>query len=161
MAKAMVKCLVCGEKFDRLLEPCEKIGRRYAHENCYNNWTEETKTEESYGKKIFELLKEKSNGNYDFLKINRQKKKLLSEGCTNEGIYKSLDYWYNVKNNVYKDTIGIVPYIYKEAERYFLNLETKSRNIERTVTKNQLFKEVNYEFLNNKKSKKEINLNNL
>lgn len=35
MAKVMVKCLYCGEQFDRMSEPNVKIGRRYAHKACY------------------------------------------------------------------------------------------------------------------------------
>lgn len=33
---AIVKCLYCGEQFNREKIACVKIGRRYAHEKCAN-----------------------------------------------------------------------------------------------------------------------------
>ena len=54
MARAPVKCLYCGEIFDRNKEPCQKIGLRYAHQECYDlNFTEE----DDYKEKIYQFLK--------------------------------------------------------------------------------------------------------
>ena len=44
MAKHIVKCPFCGQSFDANSEEFVKIGRRYAHANCYKQ-AEENKIE--------------------------------------------------------------------------------------------------------------------
>ena len=57
MPKAMVKCLFCGQQFDRLSEPNVKIGRRYAHESCYNAQDEKNLKEQKDKHDFFEYIK--------------------------------------------------------------------------------------------------------
>ena len=44
---------------------------------------------------------------------------------TYSGIYKTLQYWYEIKNNDISKAnggIGIVPYVYDQAKQYFISI---------------------------------------
>lgn len=119
----VVTCIYCQEKFDRDKVKCQKIGRRYAHLTCnepridvdgaaYNMILQYCR----------ELFKDKTN----FLKIRTQLKDLSAQGLTYKGIYLSLKYWYEIKKQSIERAaggIGIVPYIYKEAQSYWKSIE--------------------------------------
>ena len=60
--------------------------------------------------------------NYNSQKIDKQIKKFLAEGKTEAGIYQTLEYWYDVKNNTPEKAnggIAIVDWVYGEAMAYF------------------------------------------
>ena len=74
MARAPVKCLYCGEIFDRNKEPCQKIGLRYAHQECYDlNFTEE----DDYKEKIYQFVKKIFGPDYKYQSIESQRKNFL------------------------------------------------------------------------------------
>lgn len=52
MAKHMVKCPYCNEIFDSNSEPFVKVGRRYAHEKCYNERDIEAEANKITGKHV-------------------------------------------------------------------------------------------------------------
>lgn len=63
---------------------------------------------------------------YNEYKIKRQIKAYISQNITRKDILKSLQYWYFVKKNDISKAnggIGIVGFIYQEAEEYFKNQE--------------------------------------
>lgn len=130
-----VKCYYCGETFDRDKTPCLKVtGNRYAHLDCIaaekvkvqqQAHPEEkilTKEEQDLidlEKYILELL------NLDRLnvKIRKQIKDYHTQyKYTYSGMLKTLKYFYEIRGNSKEKAnggIGIVPYVYDEANRYY------------------------------------------
>lgn len=126
MAKAMVKCLYCGEKFDRLSEPNVKIGRRYAHKKCYEAQDSEALKEQRDKHEFFEYIKEIYGSDYNFVSISKQAESYIKQyNFTYSGMLKSLKWFYDVKQNSKESSngrIGIIPYIYEDAKKYYYNL---------------------------------------
>ena len=122
-----VICKYCGVRFDKDIEPFVAINaRRYAHKSCaekvdasisqdekdYNNL-------ESYIKKLFKI--DTVN-----VKTKKQIRDFREEyGYSYSGILKTLYWWYEIQGHtteLAKDGIGIVPYVYDDAERYYYTL---------------------------------------
>lgn len=157
-----VKCPACGRKFDRDRIPNQKIGARYYHLDCFDTLQGKEQEDIVYDEKIWALLKEKSNDDYDYMKMSRQRQGYIREGCTKKGIYRALVYWYEIQNHPYVDTLGIVPYIYKDANKYFDEMEKNSAEIEKAVTRPTVIQKVDYEHLGlRKKERKAIDIENL
>lgn len=135
-----VKCFYCGKTFDRDREPYVAVpdkAKRYAHKQCYQNTIEldeQTKRDkeilENYIKELF---------NWDTLpeKVVKQLKAYMTDTTKNytySGIYKTLKYHYEIKHGQIEKAnggIGIVPYVYEEAKRYWYNIWlTRERNKE-------------------------------
>ena len=126
MAKAMVKCLYCGQQFDRLSEPNIKLGRRYAHLSCYEAQDDKTLKEEKDKHDFFEYIKELYGQDYNYISISKQAESYIKQyGFTYSGMLKSLKWFYEVKHNDKESSngrIGIIPYIYEDAKKYYYNL---------------------------------------
>ena len=126
MAKAMVKCLYCGEQFDRLSEPCVKIGRRYAHQHCYDGQSKEDLQLQQDKHDFFEYIKELYGDDYNYVSISKQAESYIKQyGFTYSGMLKSLRWFYDIKHNDKESSngrIGIIPYIYEDAKKYYYNL---------------------------------------
>ena len=126
-----VKCVYCGEIFDRDKEVCVEVSpRRYAHDNCNKKGTEDLKEIEEYIKKIFCETT-----------VNPKIKKQINDfrkdyGYTYSGILKCLKWWFEIQGNTIDKAmggIGIVPYIYKEVEKYYYSIyiaQEKNQNKE-------------------------------
>lgn len=59
---------------------------------------------------------------------------------TYKGIYNALVYFYEVKKGSKEranNAIGIVPYVYDEAQEYFVNLAAKQSHIQRTLNEQE------------------------
>ena len=129
MQAAYVKCLYCGEKFNRN-SPKIKVKkvneRRYAHFECWekhlNNMTQEEKDIENF----FEYVKNLYKEDYNYLLTKRLAERYVKENkYTYSGMLKTLKWYYEIQNNSIekaKGTIGIIPYIYNEALKYYYNL---------------------------------------
>lgn len=124
-----VICPKCGQKFDRdKIQTIQISARRYGHASCYpgvENFIPPVKKEISEEQKIKNYAKSILKDTYNARKINKQIKDYLAEGYTASGILKTLTYWYDIKhNNIDKALggIGIVPYVYKDAENYYYNM---------------------------------------
>ena len=127
MAKREVKCYYCGEVFDANVEEFTRIGQRYAHKRCYDKRDIETKAKED----MYAFLRDNVFGpNYDYQKIERQSKAYMEKyHYTRLGIYNAVKYWYGVKGNSAEKAnggIGIVPWIYDEAQQYAAYMERQS-----------------------------------
>lgn len=126
MAKAMVKCLYCGEQFDRLSVPCVKLGRRYAHKECYEAQDEEQLKKDKDKHDFFEYIKEIYGSDYNYISISKQAENYIKQyNFTYSGMLKSLKWFYEVKQNDKESSngrIGIIPYIYEDAKKYYYNL---------------------------------------
>lgn len=124
--KHIVKCKFCEEYFDANIIPFIKIGNRYAHENCQLQ-KEQQKTKEEKDKEMLEqyILK---LFNEEFINPRTQKmiKTFVQDyKYTYSGILKSLTYFYEIKQNSVEKankSIGIVPYVYDKAYRYYYDL---------------------------------------
>ena len=133
MAKAMVKCLYCGQQFDRLSEPNKKIGRRYAHQHCYEAQSKENIQEQQDIHDFWQYIKELYGSDYDYPSISKQVESYIKNyNFTYSGMLKSLKWFYEVKHNDKENSngrVGIIPYIYKDARDYYYQLYlAKERN---------------------------------
>lgn len=136
MPKALVKCLYCGEQFDRLSEPNVKIGRRYAHQKCFDAQDSEELKAELDKHNFFDYIKELYGSDYNFIAISKQAENYIKQyNFTYSGMLKSLKWFYEVKGNSKEGSngkIGIIPYIYEDAKKYYYNLylaQQKNKNV--------------------------------
>ena len=124
-----VICSVCGKRFDRDTEQAVKTGaRRYAHYACKpdGELVPLVMKEDEDLTKLKAYISQLFGQNANWALINKQIKKFKEEnGYSYSGMLKSLVYFFDVKNNP-KDkannSIGIIPYIYKDAYNYYYNL---------------------------------------
>ena len=126
MAKSMVKCLYCGEYFDKLSEPNVKIGRRYAHKKCFEEQDDELIKQQKAESEFYEYIKSIYGSDYNYVLISKQAESYIKQyGFTYSGMLKSLKWFYEIKHNDKESSngrIGIIPYIYEDAKRYYYNL---------------------------------------
>lgn len=124
-----VKCKVCGITFDRDKEEAVPVGgRRYAHAHCVENY--ERPQEEIDLENLHAYLKELFKDNYDYLPLNKQIEAYVKQGYKVSGILGSLIYFYDIQGNSVaqsKNRIGIVPYVYLDAKRYYQSLEAANK----------------------------------
>lgn len=122
-----VTCIYCKNRFNRDKEPTTQISaRRYAHKKCAEeheqNKTQEEKDIEALEQYIMQLFNEP----YINARIRKQLKEYREEyQYTYSGMLKTLIYWYEIKGNSTEKAnggIGIIPYIYKDALKYYYNL---------------------------------------
>lgn len=121
-----VKCVICGKKFDRDRVPCVQIGRRYAHSECALS-EEEKKSKEQKDKEALEdYIKKLLNEDYINPRVRKSLKQYREEfKYTDSGMLKALIYFYEVKGNDKRKangSIGIIPYVYKDAFNYYYAL---------------------------------------
>lgn len=127
----IVLCTKCGQKFDRDKIPFEPSGsRRYAHKQCPSQdpvkqqEIEELNKLEEYIKKLF-----------DETYINPRVRQQISNykeqyHFTYSGMLKTLIYFFEIRGNDIAKAqggIGIVPYIYKEASKYYYELHIQQK----------------------------------
>lgn len=130
MAKAIVKCLYCGEQFDRNSKDIEfiKIKTRYAHKSCADAKVQALSKEELDKKELMDYIKQLYGTTANWARIQQQLKQMMSDTerhYTYSGIRKTLVYWYEIKKqDVSKSmgAIGIVPHIYQQALDYYYAL---------------------------------------
>ena len=144
MAKAIVKCLYCGEQFDRN-DPSNhfiKIGRRYAHQRCANEYNESLTQEQKDLNALIEYIKDLLKEDYNFMKVKKQIEDYHKKyDYSYSGMLRSLKWFYEVKNNSIDKAnggIGIIPFIYNEAYKYYYNIylaQQKNKDIENYQTK--------------------------
>ena len=131
-----VICKYCGETFDRDTTPFVAVGsRRYAHKECGEKYEVKlTQNEKDYNE-LLEYTK-KIFSDVSLAKIKMQIRKYKMEyGYDYLSILNALKYFYEIKkNDVDKSNggIGIVPYIYEEANKYFKE-EERIKNINSNI----------------------------
>ena len=127
MAKLLAKCFYCGEQFDRNQEEWVAINaRRYAHKKCHEVAQSEKTQDEIDYEALTNYIKQKFNMQTISAKITRQITDYKKQyNFTYSGMLKSLMWWFDVKHNSTEGTnggIGILPYIYHNAETYYYGL---------------------------------------
>lgn len=130
-SKAMVKCFYCQQLFDRNSEPFEKPkGNRYAHKKCYEAHIGSLSQEERDYETLIDYIKKLLGNDLNprvWKQLKEYKTLLDFQGkpYTYSGMYKSLVYWYDIRHaDVEKANggIGIIPYIYNDALKYYYAL---------------------------------------
>lgn len=119
-----VKCYYCGEMIDRNTEFFwhQMANQRYCHNECEESFYKKEKKETSEREQIHQKVKELCGQDYVKSRVDNQIKENLKEGRTLKGILQALDYWYDVQKHDPKEAyggIGIVEYIYQDAQNYF------------------------------------------
>lgn len=127
MAAHIVICKYCNQKFNRDKEPFVEVGaRRYAHKECAEKVSATVPQEEKDYINLEEYIKKLFKTDKINIKIKKQIKDFKQEyNYTYTGILKTLYWWYEIKGHtteLAKDGIGIVPYVYDEAEKYYYTL---------------------------------------
>ena len=127
----IMKCKVCGESFDRDKIACIHVGNRYAHIECAQKAGLKGELIEPPQKDpdliaLEEYVMKLFNSTYVIPNIRKQINKFHDEyKFTYKGILQSLVYFFELKGNSTEkapESIGIVPYIYREATQYYYNL---------------------------------------
>lgn len=100
----MVKCSVCGERFDRDKVPAVKTGaRRYAHLRCCPDGERVELEEAPIDNDLEQLenyIKQLLNEDYINARVRKQLKNFKEEyGYSYSGMLKSLVYFYEVQKN--------------------------------------------------------------
>lgn len=177
---AQVKCLYCGQSFDRLKEPFAKKSNRYIHKDCAlkkdpnaeiidptNNilcfYCKKMIPKDNISRYISEKVcvcdKCKDREPTDEEKLNEYLMKLFNldyidqalkkraetfvtkNGYTYSGMLGTLKYFYEVLRNPIpaKPTIGIIPYIYWEAKKYYIEIYQARANNKKSIIENKEF----------------------
>lgn len=133
-----VTCVYCQQRFDRDAEPTVQVSpRRYAHESCAKQKESEQSQEEKDYEALENYIMKIFSKEYVTAKIRKQIKDFRKEyNYTFSGMLKTLIWWFEIKGNSIDKTnggIGIIPYIYEDACRYYYSLflaQESSNNIE-------------------------------
>lgn len=122
-----VTCVYCGERFNRDREDFIQISaRRYAHSHCVPKRQEEVSKQEQDYNDLIEYIKRLYKTPTVLPSVVKQIKEFKQQyGFTYTGMRKTLYWYYELKNNnITKSNgqIGIIPYIYNQANDYFYRL---------------------------------------
>lgn len=122
---ALVTCGGCRLKFDRGAEEAEFIKGKWYHLGCAQIKKDKMELD-AYICKLFGLKAPGPMNNTLIKKYKEQK------GYNYKGIQNALKYFYEIKKHSTdksEERVGIVPFVYAEAEEYFTNLErTRKKN---------------------------------
>lgn len=137
-----VKCKYCGGQVDKesYLYSRDTSGRYY-HDSCYEkkkagySFNQSTKEEKlpSIRELIHNKIRSLCGNDYVKTRVENQIKENLKQGRTPEGILKSLEYWYDIQKHDPTEAhggIGIVEYIYSDAQKYFDRKEQLKKQAE-------------------------------
>ena len=132
-----VKCYYCGEFIDKAAAVKDEKKRNF-HPECLS----EQKDRELLFEYCCALWGLKAPGPT----ISSQAKNFRKKGYTYKGMIYSLKYFYEVKKNdvgKYKgsETIGIIPYVYQDAEKYYYELAQTKKAVTEDL-KTQIKKEI-------------------
>lgn len=123
-----VKCPLCGVSFNREEEKFIYYKNRYWHVDCYK----ERFPDEEEKEKLRNYIKNLFNVEQLSVLINKQIKDYINEyKYTYSGILGTLTYCYEIKKmDITKAKgIGIVPYNYEDAKKYFERKEIEQKRI--------------------------------
>lgn len=143
MAKHVVICRYCGKEFDTnpLVEEVDWIRpsrNYYYHVSCYEFFKSlkrkgsKEQSDKEWHELIYDYIAHDLKKSYDFFKCENQLKKFVETDkiATYKGIFFTLKYFYEVKKGEWEKGyggVGIVPYVYKEATEYWVEVEKKKK----------------------------------
>lgn len=130
----IVTCIHCKKKFDRDKFPYVQVSpRRYAHKECSMTEDEKLAQQEKDKIELENYIMKLYNITYVDARIKKQIKQYVEEyNYTYSGIHKALIYHFEIKGGSVEKAnggIGIVPYVYQQAYRYYYALwEAQQKN---------------------------------
>ena len=146
--KIIVKCLYCGEPFDRNNPdiPFVQRGRRYAHTKCAEEYDNSLTQEQKDLNSLIEYIKKLLGEDYNFMKVKKQIEDYHKKyDYSYSGMLRSLIWFYEVKQNSIDKAnggIGIIPFIYNDAYKYYYNIylaQQKNKDVQKyKVTVNEV-----------------------
>ena len=123
-------CRVCKKTIDKKSDDWIMPSRNYYyHKSCYADFKDvkKDKTNEDYKHLIYDYLSRELKVSYEYYKIEAQINQFIKDGMTMKGIFFALKYYYDKMGKEYwlkgYGGIGIVPYIYEESSRYWIQRE--------------------------------------
>lgn len=140
MAKHLVLCRVCKERFD-INDPANEWVKPktnlYYHKKCYEVWVSgkadihKTTSDEEWFVYLKDYLANDVRATLNFAKLTKQWKSFLKKDFTAKGIYFAMRYFFEVQkaDPTKTDGIGIIPYIYKDAAAYWVQRERHETGI--------------------------------
>lgn len=153
-----VKCPICGLYFDRDKEKNVQIKTRFYHINCLSETSEGNRMIlEEYIKDILEIDKISPL-------IKKQIKKYTEEdGMTYLEIRDTLKYFFELKNGnkTKAQGIGIVPYVYDEAKKYYQKIYDITEKAKKVEIKSNIEKNINISRPFSKVKRRRIDINSL
>lgn len=122
-----VKCLYCGQQFDRDIEPTKQVSaRRYAHLTCWEKYINNLTKEEKDKIAFYDYAKNLFGADYNYILTKKLAERYIKENnYTYSGMLKTLKWYYEKEGNSVEKSngsIGIMPYIYKKAYDYYYSL---------------------------------------
>ena len=122
-----VICLYCKKQFDRDKEPTQKVSaRRYAHLNCWKEHLANMSQEEKDIQNFFDYTKKLFGEDYNYILTKKLAERYVKENnYTYSGMLKTLKWYYEKEGHSIEKSngsIGIIPYIYQQAKRYYYML---------------------------------------
>lgn len=122
-----VTCLYCKKQFNRDKEPTKKVSaRRYAHLKCWEDHLANMSQEEKDIQNFYDYTKNLFGEDYNYILTKKLAERYVKENnYTYSGMLKTLKWYYEKEGhslNKSNGSIGIIPYIYKQALNYYYNL---------------------------------------
>jgi phage/plasmid-associated DNA primase len=121
-----VKCKYCEQIFDRDKEPAIKEKNRYFHKKCYEIYINSLSQEDKDITAFYDYTKNLFGQEYNYMMTKRLAEQYHKNyGYTYSGMLSSLKWFYEIKGNSLEKSngsIGIIPYIYNDAKKYYYNL---------------------------------------
>ena len=132
----MPECRICKVQIDKTKEK-EGIDwfmpskNYYYHISCYNTWKAAPATDDDWISMIYDFLAHDLKVSYNSHMCEAQIKKFWKENKINpKGVYFTLKYFYEIKNNSWDKShggLGIIPYVFTDAKSYWIEQERKKR----------------------------------
>ena len=122
----LVNCAYCNLKVDK------DVAVRHKDKNYHSDCAQLQIEKEELMDYICFLFGLKAPGPV----VYSQLKNFLAKGYTYQGILYSLKYFYDIKKNSLKKSnqaIGIVPYVYDEAQEYYKNMAEKQNQLKEVI----------------------------
>ena len=122
-----VICYYCKKQFDRDKEPTKQISaRRYAHMKCWEEHEANMTQEEKDIRAFYEYTQKLFGEDYNYILTKKLAERYVKENhYTYTGMLKTLKWYYEKEGNSIEKSngsIGIIPYVYKQALNYYYSL---------------------------------------
>ena len=112
----------------------------YYHKSCYDTWKAAPATDEEWKLLIYDFLARDLKVKYNYHLCEAQITKFWKENKINpKGIYFTLKYFYEIKNNPWEKGhggLGIVPWVFVDAKNYWIEQEKKKRGFLKSIESN-------------------------
>lgn len=147
--KKRAKCPYCGRYFMIASTDCVQIiykkNKRYAHRECALKNEVYATPEDKNLANLLDYVSSLFQEQYDDSLVRKQIKEYeRTYDYSYDGMRKTLEYYYTIKKGDIKKAkgIGIIPYVYKEAQTYYFEIwKAQQRNKHLTEEKYQAPKE--------------------